>query len=214
MKTLTRKLSLSLIFFLALGFFFVGVIDVAEAVNIPYTFSPGTTARSSEVNANFSAVAGALPIAWASQNDISGDFYDTSNVYLNSLSITVPSNGILIITCSVNVRNSSASYMTMPRTIAYFDGYGITGFFNAFTQLDYDGAGTDSIPLSFTVSTSVTAGNHTVEHILRPQYVDPTYGAHWFNASMSVVFFPASQGSITGFEMAVPESKDESDLAW
>lgn len=84
----------------------VGISVVAyAAVTIPYTFTSGTTAKSSEVNANFTALANAMPavkvISVADNNTITSAY--PTGTQLAALPVTIPAAGNVLISASGTV---------------------------------------------------------------------------------------------------------------
>jgi hypothetical protein len=179
----------------------------AEGLTIPNTFTAGTPAKANEVNQNFSAVAAALPLAWATIDDGKYYFTDSSWVDINTLNIDVPSDGILLITGSVVVENLLASAVTI-RTGAAVDGWNVTGFYNGYGYFGAAGSGSESKTMSFTASAAVTAGAHTVSHYFSG-YQATQNGAYWIPA-LNVVFIPAGQGTISSITGAIPAPADDS----
>jgi hypothetical protein len=89
---------------LTIVFLGIAVITYA-AVNIPYTFSSGQTAKASEVNANFQALANAMP---AVKTAGLADSANISSMYPNgtevlSLPVTLPASGKVIVSASGSV---------------------------------------------------------------------------------------------------------------
>ncbi len=86
---------------------FIGITVFAyAAVNIPYTFTSGMTAKASEVNANFQALATVMPAA--KQSSSIADTGNFTTVYptgtqANSITVTPPSSGKIILTTSGSV---------------------------------------------------------------------------------------------------------------
>jgi hypothetical protein len=194
----------------------------AGSVTTLNTFSSGTSAVAAEVNENFSAVkdavddnddrindnAAALPIAWATLDDSTYYFTDSSWNVMNTLNINAPSDGILLITCSVLVRNYLASNVII-RTEVLLDDDHITNYYPGYAHFGAAGSsGSDSKTISLSTSTSVTAGTHVLEHQLGG-FEATQNGAYWI-PTMNVVFFPASQGTISTIQMEVPMSGDDS----
>ncbi len=73
----------------------VGISVIAYAtVTIPYTFTSGTTAKSSEVNANFTALANAMPgikdVYLADYSNITSQYPTGTQIY--SIAVTPPSS--------------------------------------------------------------------------------------------------------------------------
>lgn len=103
MKPLIRILSISvsvavLVTTILLGNAFT---VYADQVNVPHTFSPGTTISSSQVNGNFQALAQAMPGA---KSVLGSSGVALSTLWQNLASITVspPADGILIFIASAS----------------------------------------------------------------------------------------------------------------
>src|SRR4051794_13279935 len=86
-------------------------VGVAGAVSLT-TFTAGTQISASAVNANFTALNNALPQVWASADSTNGGLSVTASSLtqtINTLSITAPSAGHLIMAGSVYVNNDTTS---------------------------------------------------------------------------------------------------------
>jgi hypothetical protein len=191
MKTLIR------LFVITLGLIaFAASSAWAEGLTIPNTFTAGTKAVASKVNANFSAVAAALPMVWASTDEtLGGQAVSASGrVVTNSLSINVPSDGFLVISGSAFVNNYE------PATVTYtvnplLDGSDVTASAYVMATFTLLTSPPNMGGNSYTITVPVTAGAHTVE-----QEVGPFSGTadFFYNGySLTVVFFPGSQGTYT-----------------
>ena len=66
-------------------------------VTVPYTFTAGTTAKASEVNANFNALVKALPGLKTTTFSFSTTTISSNWTSMKSLSITAPSNGYCLV---------------------------------------------------------------------------------------------------------------------
>lgn len=91
-----------------LAIVFTGIaVLVYGAVTIPNTFTSGTTAKSSEVNANFQALANAMPAAktaYLPQATITKDrSTGTGGQQLLPLSVTLPAPGNVILSASGSI---------------------------------------------------------------------------------------------------------------
>ncbi len=111
---------------------------------------------------------------------------------MNSVTITAPTAGYLIISGHAFVNNQDASrdYVLVP----YVDGATSNGLWGAEFRAAADGAGAAELfELSYTKPVAVTAGAHTVT-----QRLGPTTGTATFfhnNEELTVLFVP--NGSIT-----------------
>ncbi len=117
--------------------FIVAAILVSAAVvyagSVPYTFSSGTVAKSSEVNANFQAVVNGMAAAKTSGNGGSATFTSKypAGTNLLTLSATIPSPGKVIVTASGSVcinnhtlGSTDAVYLKISKTSAALSGDG------------------------------------------------------------------------------------------
>lgn len=76
---------------------FVGVAVFSYAgVSIPYTFTVGTTAKASEVNANFQALANAMPAVKTTYLN-EATITSTTGEQITSLQVTLPASGQVIV---------------------------------------------------------------------------------------------------------------------
>lgn len=79
----------------------IAVLSYA-AVSIPYTFTAGTTAKASEVNANFQTLANALPAAKAAFLN-EKVITSTTGEQVTSLQVTLPASGQVIVNATGNI---------------------------------------------------------------------------------------------------------------
>ncbi|MDI6801787.1 MAG: hypothetical protein QMD01_07050 [Thermodesulfovibrionales bacterium] len=87
-----------------LAVIFIGITVLAyAAVNIPYTFTSGTTAKASEVNANFQALANSMPAVKTTYVATAENITSTTGVQIHSIQVTSPSTGNVIISASGTV---------------------------------------------------------------------------------------------------------------
>jgi len=86
-----------------LALVFIGITVLAYAtVNIPYTFTSGTTAKASEVNANFQALSAAMPAVKTTGLTYMHDIYITSStpVSIANINVNAPAPGQIIVFAS------------------------------------------------------------------------------------------------------------------
>jgi hypothetical protein len=117
-----------------------------------------------------------------------------TSVPVNSIGITVPRAGFLVISGTAYVNNNTAAASTYEFDLeAKLDGSAINaGTDQATTRVTEDGSGNDDANLSYTATVAVTAGAHTVS-----QEVDPS-GSDWFyNGNyLTVLFIPSGLGTL------------------
>lgn len=120
----------------------------AQSVSVPYTFSAGTTAKASEVNADFAKLVAALPGAeWLNINsyfNISGT--DATMHNGGSISLTVPGPGLIIV-----IHTGSATFFGDNRTIDVGIGSSSTAFLRSVELGRLDGSGTSRFDQSYSV---------------------------------------------------------------
>lgn len=176
---------------------FLGIAVIAYAVTVPNTFTSGTPISSSQVNANFTALNNGLPQMWADTDDTFGGtpLTGSGQFTANSVSITVPSGGgFLIISGLAFVNNDSLgifNYVLRPK----IDGNDIISVFSAFLNAAGNNAAGESGTLSYTLTVPISAGAHTVSQALGPQ--TGTSDFFYNREHLTVLFIPASQGSVT-----------------
>ena len=76
-----KKVLIHTLYFGFIGLVFGGILAIAGNVSIPYSFTSGTTAKSSEINANFQALADAInncPSGMVKVGPICVDIYEAS----------------------------------------------------------------------------------------------------------------------------------------
>ncbi len=205
----------------------------AGNVTIPNTFTSGTPAVAAEVNSNFGAVetavddndgritthsgsssahhpdaSGLVPRAWANSVDGSGATL-TSNaaVDMNTLTINAPSDGILLINASVHASNSNTVDRCLFRTAPTIDGSYIYGTFSAMAYLE-TANNADWQALSFTAATPILTGTHTITHQVMP-LCGASPNISYYLPVLSVVFYPASQGTIAGAGVIPPAANGD-----
>lgn len=152
---------------------FLGVTVLAyAAVSIPHNFTPNTTAKASEVNANFQALANAMPAAWTTSS--LAEYDNNTSIYPNGaqvlqLDVNLPSSGKVIVSASGSVclknhtvGSTDTVFLKISKTSGAFAGDG------AFTHFRVDKAiptytdGKECVPLSMSwVFDEATAGATT-----------------------------------------------------
>lgn len=78
----------------------ISVAVVYAGTTVPYTFSSGTVAKSSEVNANFQELANAMPAAKSTSVESNITALYPNGGQLGSLSVTIPAGGKVIVSAS------------------------------------------------------------------------------------------------------------------
>jgi hypothetical protein len=183
-------------------------LGVAAAVSLT-TFTAGTTISASAVNANFTALNNALPQVWASTDSTAGGVTVSATATpqtVNSVSINVPAGGHLIIAGSVFINNDSTTVGGLLYNLnPLIDGIPVPNaafIAAAFTAPDTGGVGADSATLSYSVTTPVTAGSHTVSQqvfAIIPATTAAATATYFYNHyDLTVVFVP----QISGFTAA------------
>jgi len=173
-------------------------LGVAAAVSLT-TFTAGTTISASAVNSNFTALNNALPQVWASSDSTSGGITvspaTSTPQTINSVSINVPAAGHLIISGGVFVNNDTASALIYNLN-PLIDGATVNvGTFMAshFLVADTASVGGDAATLSYSVTTPVTAGAHTVSQQLfaLTTAFAPATATYFYNRyNLTIVFVP------------------------
>lgn len=192
---------------------FVGLLVVgssiglayASSVTLPNTFTAGTTASATAVNANFTAVKTAvddnfsrLPRVWADTDNAAGGTFLTPGglTEVNSVSINVPASGFITISGMAFINNNGAAtdFILLPRVDGTaLLGHAFLGFFAAGADAAPDGQDLGS--LSYTITVPISAGAHTISHVVGPS--SGTANFFYNKNSLTVVYYPASQGSVT-----------------
>jgi len=173
-------------------------LGLALAVTMPASFTAGTPISASQVNANFSALNGALPLLWASTDttNLGTSVSAAGRTTINSVAISVPAAGNLVISGSVFIVNSTAgstNYLLDP----LIDGAGFIPGATPSLEAIYASSPTAGVvfTLSYTVTVPVTvAGLHTIsQQVGLDNGGTATYTYNRNN--LNVIFFPASQST-------------------
>lgn len=208
-----NKFLLNLMYFMALTLVMgIGVV-IADNVGTLTTFQPGTVARSSEVNDNFSTIANSvndnyarLPIMWAQTDvDLNERIFAVNSPpsEINSLAINAPSSGFLVISGSVvmsNLQPGTVDYFMTP----YLDGKAVPtqthpvpgdNDYVAAYRASSTGTPGSMFSLSYTVTIPIAAGVYTVSQTAGPAVT--SLEKFWFNKNyLTVVFYPDAQGAL------------------
>jgi hypothetical protein len=181
-------------------------VTVAGAVSLT-SFTPGTTISASAVNANFQALNNALPLVWSNVDEsatLGGSFIGGGTPaprVMNTLPISAPAAGHLILAGSVYVKNNEASAITYDLMVL-IDGNTLHGGgFVASAKLQPSG-NADNTTLAYTVTLPISAGSHTITQQLKSitptnSLVDrPAVSAAHFadRAFLTATFVPAISG--------------------
>jgi len=114
MKTLFR------LFVISLGLITFALSPAWAEVAIPNTFTPGTTAKANEVNANFSALANAMPAVKSITSATAKVITSTTGEEVLSISVTPPTDGYVLVIGSgtSGISQSSAGYNAIDVSLA------------------------------------------------------------------------------------------------
>ncbi len=176
--------------FITVTFAAAGPAMAADGLTLT-SFKSGTPAYAASVNVNFGQLEQAIPVMWASvdQLDLAGSFAaSVTNVIINELqSIIVPDPGILVINGSVFINND----MPAPRAFTLnplINGSPAGGHsFQALFEASPDGSpGGEGFTLSYSYAAAVMATTYDVS-----QEIAILGGAapFTFNKNNLVVFF-------------------------
>jgi hypothetical protein len=196
-----NRFSLKLVV-LMLTIAFVGIAVNSYAititnVTIPNTFSSGTTISSSQVNANFTAVANQMP---AVKQSLTGSWVTMSTTagQLSSISFTAPGTGYAMIfaTGSISVNSAAAteSYVCvdLADTSAYVGGcqpvLGSDTAVRSFLPATFPDTTDFQMPYSIIKVIPVTSGL-TYSYYLNGFFTGAT-AAYLFQPNMTVLFVP------------------------
>ena len=197
---------------LVLGF--VGVVGLSyAAVNILYIFISGTTAKASEVNADFRTLAKAIPGAkttYLTSPYIISDYPDASSAM--SLTVTIPAPGKVFIFAPVNLcivnhtlGGQNSAFLQVSKTANTIDpGLNFTGptlnhvvpssapTFSNFNFLNYSG---DQSCVPFTASFAFDElSTGTITYYLNAM-VQTSAGPHasaLMNGSLTALYVPSA----------------------
>jgi hypothetical protein len=184
-------------------------VALASSVATPNTFTAGTPAVAAEVNANFAAHQVAIndndtritaaianmPQVWSQQDQNGGGHTEAAagQTQMNSIAITAPSNGYLIISGKTFINNGEVTderYTIVPQ----IDGANVLPTpWAALIGVGPTGTDLESDTLSYTITAPITAGAHTVSQTVGPFGGTATF---FHNAEdLTVTFIPT--GTIT-----------------
>jgi hypothetical protein len=115
-------------------------------------------------------------------------------VEINSLSITAPCDGYLVISGDVGINNSmtSAQFYALGAVV---DGVDLFGGGQAAVQLDAMSSSSRTDMLGYTVTTRITAGTHTVSQKLGAIVGSASFS--YSRNSLTVRFIPEDDGTLT-----------------
>ena len=155
---------------------FVGIAVFSfAAVSVPHTFTAGTTAKADEVNANFQALANALPAVKSTGNTYMADQFITSTGVTSpaSVSVTVPAAGYVFVSASgaagFKIHNNGASsklYLKLSDSnidMTQGEGMSVCSLSTTIPSFNGDnGQGSVAYPLNMTrVFPAPSAGTYT-----------------------------------------------------
>jgi hypothetical protein len=174
-------------------------VDWTKLKGVPSGFADGTD-DVGDVNIDQFA-----PIMRA-DSPASGSVANSGAVTVNSLSITAPVVGFLVITGSATVNNNEGGAAAFPNGTGYLllprvDG-GAVANGGASSSLGPDAVGgnfdvAEIDTLTYTVAVAVNAGTHSVNQTLGPDPGDVANADFsWARASLVVQFIPGDRGSI------------------
>lgn len=158
------------------------------ALTLPHQFSAGNPASSSQVNANFNALNGALPLMWADTGIVNGvTKTNSASVVINTLTANIPANGFVIISGSVSVNNDGpvAMYDLAP----LIDNTAVLTYAGAVFGAGADCSGMAEIfCMAYTRTVPITAGVHTFSQSLGPD--STTRNFYNYNSLTALTFRP------------------------
>ena len=134
MTYLNRKKCMVIQIGSVLTFVLLGIASTVYAgqVNVPYTFSPGTTISSSQVNDNFQALAQSMPgmksVGWGGSVTLSTTWQNIA-----SITVTPPADGMLLL-------------MGMTNVTIYYDNGGARGDQSVVLCITQTSGGSNSSP--------------------------------------------------------------------
>ncbi len=176
------------------------------------SFTANTPAIADSVNFNFTTLEKAVPVMWASiDQDPLGISPASFAVTTNSLNISTPDPGILLINGSVFVNNRNLNqefyYLQL-----FIDGTTANGhnFLSAFLAGPDANPAADDIAEGFTLSYTyayavATTGAHTISQVIKPKA--PTIYSYNKN-NLTVIFFPDLKGGVPISDPGMPASSD------
>jgi hypothetical protein len=163
------------------------------AITIPYTFTAGTTAKSSEVNANFQALANAMPAVKAVTNASTALSITPSYNDILTITVTPPADGYVFLTA-----NGTMEVSGYPGVNGHFVIVGITETSatappagnDSGLYLDPSVSGSYKFPYGANAVFPVTGG------VAKIFYLTGTYGisgsTNALNNKLTAVFIPGA----------------------
>jgi hypothetical protein len=205
-------------------------LGLAVAVTVPNSFIAGTPASATQVNDNFTALVTAvtaaeaalttanaqiatlnskLPLLWASSDTgtLGVNVVAGGRTTVNSLSITAPSDGFLVISGHVFVNGGELLRDFSSNLLV--DGAGYSGHASQGFMTSVEGGAADLFSLSFTVTVPITAGAHTIDQDVGP--VGGTANYFYNRNHLTATFFPSSQATFTPVQAGLSTQAGSSD---
>jgi hypothetical protein len=197
-KLTTSLMQRGLLVIIALAFGAVLLVSpvVASELTVPNSFSNGTAADADEVNSNFSAAKGAiddnfarLPLVWASTDDDHGLMQVATYVdpiETNSLTITVPSGGVVTLSGSVGSSWNGGFLALNP----YIDGSKVPAG-NVYSAAYAQAGGWNTA--SYTLTVPILPGSHTISQSI--VFFGGATNIQIGSNHLTVSFLPTAQSS-------------------
>lgn len=173
-------------------------LGLAVAVTLPNIFVAGTTISAGQVNANFAALNGALPLVWASTDTTGGGISITAGgkTEVNSVSINAPAAGFVVISGSVFINNGGVSTpLVLNPLIDGAELFPTAGFQASFTAAADLAGAAELFSLAYTITIPIAAGAHTVSQVAGPFF--GTTDFFYNRNNLTVLFLPGSQVTYT-----------------
>jgi len=176
------------------------------------SFTKNTPAIADSVNENFTALEKAVPVMWASiDKDPQSISPGAVAVTTNSLNISTPDPGILLINGSVFINHRNPTSPLFYYLQLFVDGTTVDGhnFLSSFVAGPDTSSGTDlseGFTLSYTYAHAVaTTGAHTISQVIKPK----SPNSYIYNKNnLTVIFFPNLPGGAPISDPGIPAFAD------
>jgi len=214
-------------------------LGLAAAVTLPFpTFTAGTPASATQVTQNFTTLAtavttaeaaltaaqaqitalnGKLPLVFAATDTTLSGVIVTAGgrTTINSVPITVPAAGFLVISGFVFINNDGVAntYVLNPLIdgVDVFPGVSFQGVFNAAADGVFVA---EFFTMSYTITVPITAGAHTIDQVAGPN--GGTSNFFYNRNNLTILFLPSSQVTFTPLfvpaQTAVPQQVGSNPL--